>query len=501
MSEHHRALVFLVLLGLAAYRLSQPLQALQHRGAAGLRRNLWLALTLVAFLTGSFWVFFVFAFGVLLWARGRDRNAPALFLALLFVVPPADQPVPGLGLVNFLFDLSLPRLLSLTLLLPVFLRLVQKRGRPGGAFVRAADLLFCGYVAVNLALLTREASLTSALRGAFYLFVDMVLPYWVFSRALDDLADLRDAVGAFVTGGVVLAAVGIFELARHWLLYSALVDAWGSQGKLLYLGRGTTLRAMASTGHAIALGYVLAACLLLYLPLRGDLRGWKKGGLLAMLAAGLLAPLSRGPWLGAAAGLLLYVALGRRPARNLMLLAVVAAGAFAILPFLPSGQFVLGMIPFFGDIETGNLRYRERLIHNAAQLLWEHPLLGLTDYEERLATMGMTQGQGIVDIVNTYVQVGLRSGFLGLGCFAGCLAASLLSVLRARTFSPAPADDLGRGLAAAQVAVIVTIATVSSIAVVPWVYWCLTGMMLSYARLVHAAAADARSVDDRLRFA
>jgi hypothetical protein len=506
MPEPYRALVFLLLIGLAAHGLSGRLRAEELPGARALRRHLWFALTVAAFLLGDFWLFSVVAFAVLVWAGGRERNLPALFLALLFVVPPAQKEIPAFGFVNFLFGLSFPRLMALVLLLPMFLRLLHRPRPPQGGWARLADLLFFAYVSVQVLLLGREPSVTSALRSAFYVFVDLVLPYYVFSRSFDDLVKIRDAMAALVTAGLVLAAVGVFEATRHWLLYAALTDAWGSQDKLLYLGRSGVLRAMGSTGHAIALGYVLTICLLLYLPIRTRLRaGWPGPAMLLLLAAGLISPLSRGPWLGAAAGILLYLALGARPMKNLVLLGIAGLFALGILPFLPLGGGLLELVPFFGSIESGNFDYRQRLMENAAQLVWRDPLLGSSDYTERLAEMGMVQGQGIVDLVNTYVQVVLRSGLVGLALFVGVMAAAFFAALRARKLSlradGRDAADIGRALAAAQLAVIVIIGSVSSILVIPWVYWCLAGLLVAYARVVHAAIREPGRATDRLRLA
>ncbi|MET0544038.1 MAG: O-antigen ligase family protein [Variovorax sp.] len=506
MSEHHRALVVLLLIGLAVYRLAGCLQAEQLPRAHVLRRGLWFALTIAAFALGDFWMFVVLAVSLLLWGRGREQNVPALFLALLFVVPPAQHDIPGMGLVNFFFGLNWPRLLALVLLLPLLPRLFGERHGSSGTLPRLADRLFLGYLFVQILLLGREASVTSALRSVFYLFVDVALPYFVFSRAFDTIPKLRDTVAALVVAGLLLAAVGVFEAGRHWLLYGALTQAWGSVDQFMYLGRSGVLRAMGSTGHAIALGYVLAICLCLYLPMHARLRaGWQRRALLLLFAAGLFSPLSRGPWLGALAGVLLYLALGERPVRNLLSFAAAGLFGFAVLSLLPFGRFVLELVPFTGTVETGNIEYRQLLMRNAAGLIWRHPVLGSTDYVERLAAMGMVQGQGIVDIVNSYVEVTLRSGLVGLALFAGLMAAALFSALRARRLSlragQDEAADLGRSLAAAQLAVIVTIGSVSSILVIPWMYWCLAGMLVGYARVVQACVRESRSPAGELRFA
>lgn len=506
MPEHHRALVYLLLISVPVYVLAGGLRTQQLPGAHPRRLKLWFALTIAAFVLGDFWVFAMVAIALLAWAFGQERNVPALFLGLLFTVPPAQQTIPGLGIVNQLFSLSFPRLLVLVLLLPLFIGLLQRPRLPQRGLPRLADALLLGYLVVHGVLLAREPSVTAAARGAFYLFVDVFLPYFVFSRALNDMGRIRDAMACLAVAGALLAVIGIFEASRHWLLYSGLTQVWGSEERFRYLARGGALRAMASTGHSIALGYVLAVCLLLYLPMRERVRAaWQRNGLLVLLAAGLVSALSRGPWLAAAAGLLLYFALGRRPARSLLLLAGSAATGLVLLPLLPFGHSLLGLIPFIGNVDTANIDYRQRLMLNAAQIIWQYPWLGSVDYLDRLADMGMKQGQGIIDVVNTYARVALRSGLVGLACFAGVLLTAWLAALRARKMSRRAGErdsaDLGRGLAAAQLAVIVTIGTVSSIGVIPWVYWCLAGMLVAYARVVHAAVREPGHGVNNLRFA
>lgn len=67
---------------------------------------------------------------------------------------------------------------------------------------------------------------------------------------------------AFALAAMVLALIGIFEYSRHWLLYSSLIDVMGlNWGMSNYLGRGGSLRASASAGQAIVLGYVISVAI------------------------------------------------------------------------------------------------------------------------------------------------------------------------------------------------------------------------------------------------
>ena len=55
-----------------------------------------------------------------------------------------------------------------------------------------------------------------------------------------------------------MAAIALFEAARHWLLYGDIANYWGHSSSITpYLTRGSSLRAIASTGHSLALGFQL----------------------------------------------------------------------------------------------------------------------------------------------------------------------------------------------------------------------------------------------------
>src|SRR6188474_2936195 len=101
MPEHLRAFIVIAVLSVASFLvLHRPVVAMGMEDEDfRRRRNLWLAVTAAAFLSSNFWIFILIASSVLLFSR-RDRNPFALYLFLLFVVPPFAAPLPGLGIVN-----------------------------------------------------------------------------------------------------------------------------------------------------------------------------------------------------------------------------------------------------------------------------------------------------------------------------------------------------------------------------------------------------------------
>lgn len=489
MPEHLRALIVILALACIVFAFARrPAIDLIPNGDFARRRNLWLALTLVAFISHSFWLYVVISTIVLTIAERRERNPAALFFILLFLIPPASIQIPGFGLINYFFALDHVRLLALLILLPAFLTLRKRADTL--AFGRTwPDKLLCLYLLLSALLQLRETTLTDTLRQTFYLFTDVFLPYYVASRALKQLSDFKDAMLAFVLAAMVLALIGVFEYTRHWLLYSSLIDAMGMQWDMSsYLSRGGSLRASASTGQAIVLGYVISVAIGFYLFLHTGVRSRLQQRLGALLlATGLFAPLSRGPWVGAAIMIAVFIATGRNAAKRLILLGLAGVLALALLSIIPGGNNLIDLLPYIGTIEAGNITYRERLFDNAMIVIQRNPALGSIDFLSTPEMQSMIQGQGIIDIVNTYLSLTLRSGLIGLALFAGFFATTALGIRKSLLIFPDKDDEaarLGRALLATLIGVLITITTVSSISVIPVVYWSLAGLGVAYIQMV-----------------
>ncbi|VVN99667.1 O-antigen ligase family protein [Pseudomonas fluorescens] len=504
MPEHFRALiVILVLAGVVFAFARRPAADLIPSSDFTRRRDLWFALTLLAFVSHSFWVYAGITAIILTVARQRERNPMALFFLLLFLIPPAPAQIPGFGLMNYFFALDHIRLLTLCVLLPVFFTLCRRASTL--TFGRSwPDKLLAAYLLLASVLYLRETTLTDTLRQTLYLFIDVFLPYYVASRALKELSDFKDALLGFVLAAMVLALIGLVEFAHHWLLYSALISALGMNWEMSgYLSRGGSLRASVTTGQAIALGYVISVAIGFYLFLRESVRSRLQRRLGALLlAAGLFAPLSRGPWIGAATIIAVFIATGRSAFKRLILLALAGVLALPLLAIVPGGQKVLELLPFIGTLETENITYRQRLIDNAVIVIQRNPWLGSFDYRNTPEMQSMIQGQGIIDIVNTYIGLALNIGLIGLTLFVGFFATVLLGIRTAMRSFPNKDDEarrLGRALFATLAGILVIIFTVSSITVIPVVYWSVAGLGVAYAqmarRLRHTETASIASVN------
>lgn len=458
------------------------------------RRNLWLALTITAFLAPNFWVYTFIAIPLLIVANKREPNPGALYFFVLFALPPHTIEIPWAGVIlEDLFALSHPRLLAIFILLPAFLLLRrQSATHPFGR--TGADKVFAAYFLLNAALLLRDTTATNALRNTFYLFMDVFLPYFVFSRSLKNMQVFRDVLSSFVLAAMVLALIAVFETSKHWLLYRELVNELGL-GKSIggYLEREGLARAVASAYQPIVLGFILVVGTGFYLFLQRVIRQTLSRRLgMILLSAGLIAPLSRGPWVGAVALLLAFLATGRNPASRLMVYVLAALLAFSLIAVLPGGEKVISLLPYIGETEKQNIEYREQLFTNSMIVIQRYPWFGSTNYLETPEMEAMRQGQGIIDIVNSYVSITLKSGFVGLGLFVGFFALMLSGIYRAMRMIPDRDSEeylLGRVLLATLVGILVIIATVSSIAFVPLVYWSVAGMGVAYSQMVRKQMA------------
>ena len=451
-------------------------------------RNAWLAITLIAFLSHNFWIYIVASGLLIAFVAKREPNKMAFFFVLLFAVPSIGSGITGLGAINYFFEINYLRLLSIVILFPAFISLLAtpntlKLGK------NLPDKLILLYLILIISLQIRSTTITDSLRQALYAFTDVFLPYYVASRALKKIEHLKEAFSGFVLASFLVAAIGCFEFIKGWLLYNPLsyaLDIHSSIGN--YLMRGSNLRALASLGQSIVLGYVLVVAIGFYLFLWPLIQGKtiKRLGLV-VLTLGLMATLSRGPWVGAAALLIMFIATGPHAIKRLGMLGLSAIIAMPLISVMPGGEKIINLLPFIGNIDRGNIDYREKLLNNSIVVIERNPFLGSVNYLETPEMQEMMQGEGIIDIVNTYLQVSLNYGLVGLSLFAGFFLMVLSGIYQCRRMILDKNSELyllGRSLTATLAAVLVIIFTVSSIVAIPIIYWSLAGIGVAYINIV-----------------
>jgi O-antigen ligase len=209
-----------------------------------------------------------------------------------------------------------------------------------------------------------------------------------------------------------------------------------------------------------------------------------------VLITGLLLSLSRGPWIGAIIIIGVYVLLSRRALMRSIQAGAIATVAGLLSLLTPFGRSVIGLLPVIGGDANDTIDYRQQLLDAAWGVMQKNPLFGSGDYLQDNALQSMRQGQGIIDIVNTYLQVGLKSGYVGLGLFVLFFASVLLALFKALQTARAqgsPLENYCRAYLATLVGMLVTIFTTSSEGQIPHLYWVLGAMGVALSRIVAQA--------------
>jgi len=492
MSDNIRALIAILILTTTVFLFARQYACtIIDKADFTRRRNLWFALTVTAFLASDFWVYSIIAIPLLFYIKKLDSNPTALFLFILFALPPATIAIPGMGVINFLFDLSHVRLLSLIILLPIYLSLIRQSDAI--AFGRTGpDKVLFAYLLLSALLELRSTTATDMLRQTFYLFTDVFLPYFVISRSLRNLKDFNEAILSFMLAIMILSLVAFFEFYKHWMVYRDLANSLGLIGfnaKGGYLERDGMARAATLTGSAIVMGYLAAVGIGFYLFLQRSIQNKLTRWLgLLVLAGGSIAPLSRGPWVGISVLLLVFVATGRSAIVRLMVLIATILLTFSLISVLPGGETVVNLLPYIGKTEKSTIDAREVLITSSMKLIEKYPWLGSVNFREAPEMKPMVElGGGFVDVTNSYIEIALEKGLIGLVLFLSFFALTLIGTYRTlRTIADQNSDEhlLGRVLIGILIAIMVIIATVSSISFIPIVYWSIAGMAVAYTQMV-----------------
>lgn len=487
-----KALVVVLAVAWAVFVLARPMcLAFMSAEDFARRRNVWLALTIVAFVSPVFWLYALFAMVLLYWASGRDENPLALFVLVTFTVPNVRFFLPGL-IVDQLFDLTQYRILSLAILLPVVSRILSRSPGWGEPRLRLPDVLLLGFIALQVVLSVPYESVTNTMRRTFLLGLDTFVLFYAFSR-LAGKDRVVEVMACFFLSCAVMAPIAIFEASKGWLLYTGLASQWGDPNDFSFIGRGGTLRAQAATGHSLNLGYLLAMAIGFFLYLRSRLAtralGWFA---LAVLAVALYMTGSRGPWLTAAFAVLLVVLLRPNAARSLPSAAFIGLLLIAVMYVTPLKEAVLDRLPLIGTADQDTVEYRQQLAEVSWGLIKQNPFFG--DPFVYLQMESLRQGQGIIDIVNGYLYTALFSGLVGLALQVGMLLVPLWWGLRASLNVRVNDPDTG---SVGVVLVACLGATLFYIAAAGFgpTHYILAGLLVSYATSVvaHPGAAGSPS--------
>src|SRR5262249_35354646 len=146
------------------------------------------------------------------------------------------------------------------------------------------DWLIIGYALLQTALAYRasNATVTNEMRYGVLFTLDVLIPYFAFSRTVTSLADARKVFGAFIIAVLSLSLIAVFEGVKHWHLYYWLLNNWGIE-MISYLERAGMLRASASAVDSITLGFVIMVAIGCMLGIWQTMRSSQTKGIISVI--------------------------------------------------------------------------------------------------------------------------------------------------------------------------------------------------------------------------
>ena len=442
-------------------------------------RNTWLALTTVAFLSFNAYIYAFFAF-VYLYISKKKELALLLYFSILFAIPQIPINLPGFGLINYLLTLDHIRILNITLLLP----LAFKHGSNLRLGKCRADIFLIAFLILKGMLIHGGVTTTDWLRGLLYLYIDVFIPYYVISRNVKNIEQFKSLLTGLLIAILVAGSLGIFEGVWSWLLYTPLGSAWNINwiwGQ--YLSRDGGLRALVSFGHSLYFGSIIAIGIGIFLYLQTYLNDkfFIKVTWLIIITA-LIASLSRGPWVSAVLLYLIFLFSGKKSLPKLFKFGAIITSILIVLSPTKMGDKVINLIPFVGQTERGNIEYRQQLVDVSLKVIQQNLLFG-SDYLKNPEMEVMRQGQGIIDVVNAYIEVALSSGLIGLFLFVGFFICGILLVYKALGRAKKLSDEyhlLGRCILAILFSNMFTIGSSGNALGLATINWCFAGLAVAY---------------------
>lgn len=391
-------------------------------------------LPLLAWTMPNIWLFYAL---LLLWVpliAGRAGQVVPIYLFSLLLLPGLDE-VAALGSIK-LFDFGVHDALALGAAAMLFVNVGKARARV------ASDLPALAAMLLLMVALSRDTTPTHFVRMAINVGFDLGLPYYIVSRGVRAVEEMRTAMLWLGCGAIVLSAILLYEVWKAWPIYNILYDQYGLTTQLLVKARGGVLRSGGPFVEPTSAAMVLGICIIALGLSREFFRGrWSYAAIMAVALVGMTAPQSRGAWIGlltAAAAVQLYRGRHLRLAVAGFVLGSIGSLLLLAARFSPYLSETLGLTG--GSSETSE--YRRLLWARGMEEFWHSPIFGFSMPQITARLSDLRQGEGIVDFVNSYIWILLIAGAVGAVLFFGAFVYYLARLLPLRRSFAGDTDGL-----------------------------------------------------------
>lgn len=404
------------------------------------------------------------------------REAANLTLVAAFILPMIKLTIaPGGSLIAILTP-------SMMVGIGGLVASFRERAERGTGFSLPILLL----IAITVLWNARDLQFFSIARSVVDAVLIIVVLYIVIVRALRTPDDLKAMLLHLSYASVLLSSVLLFESFRHWPLFPDTVQRLSEGGYMMVKMRGGMLRASGPIIEPMQAAMVMLMMAVGTIGSRSSFRStpvWLLA--IAVGLAGVMMPQSRNAIGGFGVAVLVFMFYRGQIGKS------VALGAAAAVFFMIA-QFATGRnpIPFMNEDVAeggGDVSYRAELLTRGLEEFWKAPLFGAPSTDVLFRLRDMVQGEGIVDFVNTYLHIGLLTGFIGLFIFCSALAVTLLQLLVGR--KRVADDDVRSNYAAVTGAVVALVAMLALTSMQTYVTLLLT-MWLGVAAAMKAVSAS-----------
>lgn len=446
----------------------------------------WIFLSILINITVSFGSILFLALIVLCISIYISKQEPVIILSYYIVLLCALPATVGYNFsyiwgITHLGIIKYPMLLSLFLLFPLLLR---KRASKTDILVptkphtdKKINNIFLIWVLFLILMTFREESLTSAIRESFYIFIEVALPFFAFSRFVRCRDDFTKITSAILVSITILSVVTLIEVLMSWSFVRNHIPRELMLSDFFYRvgSRGGGVRLGSTVGEPLGYAYLLLMWLVAFSFVR--LNVFKKNNVLFLILTTLI--------------ILSIAATGSR-AVLLMLIPILALifyykkkskgrAKFIGFVFIVAGLISISLLPTLISYDQyGTFQYRVDLLKESWVVIKSNIFIGSTDYRTHLESL--RQGQGIIDIVNSYIGVALKYGFVGLGLFVMLFIGPIKTMNRMQLKLSSKDRNIALWLICSLVITMLYIFTTSSISIIAYYYWSLLGTSIAFIR-------------------
>lgn len=391
----------------------------------GIYANIWLSFALLVVLSMALF-------------RSRERIGGLLIFSILII--PDIRAFIYAGGIRFI-DVGLTDAISIAAMLILLTK--RDRGRPAAL----ADMLALAFVALFIIFAARDTTFTNVARVATQKTLDYLVPYWVITRSIRSLRDVQIFMVYLISAGCVLTALLTVEALSGWVFFRDIVARYGIDPQWHFVKwRGGMLRASGPFLEPTSMAFGLVFMALAVWQFRSLFKSpYLRYAAFGLLCFGIFLCQARNAILGFAIGMVaseIYRKFGTVKGRwmlPIIALGLVAAPIVVFIERTPQMNVA--------NEQDSTVDYRYQLFVRGMEEARKNPLLGSNIDVINVRMEDMTQGEHIIDFVNSYIYVILLSGFLGLITFCLILSYGILSpIASVSKISKSESPDLVRDI-------------------------------------------------------